>query len=177
MKDFSAAAPERLADWEKLVINSIGAAIEFWGFKWNHGRVWCLLYLRGTPMTALELQTTLELSKGAASMITRELEQWGTIHRVRTGTDVSWKFVAETDMMHMIGKVIEERETKLARRILEDLALARKIGLKSGQLSSEKFQRVAKMERAAQLMKTSMGLFLKTSKLDFSRVANAFRGR
>ena len=165
-----------LEDWERVFVNSIGNVIEVWGFKWNHGRVWALLYLRGVPMTALELQRTLRLSKAAASMITRELEQWETIHRERTGSDASSRFVAETDFMGMVGKVIRERESKLAERILEDLATAKEIGLKSGKLSAEAHARLVKMERAAGMLKASMGLFLKTSMLDFSRVASVFRG-
>ena len=45
------AAPETspgLPRWESLAIDAVGNVIEFWGFKHNQGRVWAVLYLRGT---------------------------------------------------------------------------------------------------------------------------------
>ena len=63
--------------------DAVGNFIEFWGFKRNHGRIWALLYLQGQPLTAAELQSRLGLSKGGVSMMTRELERWGVIHRRR----------------------------------------------------------------------------------------------
>jgi DNA-binding transcriptional regulator GbsR (MarR family) len=165
-----------LAEWERLVVNSIGDAIEFWGFKWNHGRVWCLLYLRGGEMSAAELQEVLGLSKGAASMITRELEQWETIRRVRNGSDATWKFAAETDLMQMVGKVIREREAKMATKMRDDLARGHEMAAGKGEADRETLRRIAKMERAAALLQSSMGLFLKTSKFDFSKVIHALTG-
>ena len=41
-----------LARWEAIAVDAVGNCIEFWGFKRNQGRVWALLYLRGTPMSA-----------------------------------------------------------------------------------------------------------------------------
>ncbi|MFH1016565.1 MAG: transcriptional regulator [Pseudomonadota bacterium] len=172
-----AGPADRLEEWERIVVNAVGDAIQFWGFKWNHGRVWCVLYLRGTPMSAAELKSALGLSKGAASIITRELEQWGTIRRVRVGSDPVWVFEAETDFMGMVGRVIRERESKLVSRLRGDLGRARDLGSHSGKASEEALRRISKMERAAALFQASMGLFLKTSKFDFSKVVSALRGR
>src|SRR6185295_11178850 len=72
-----------LARWEAMAVDAVGNAIEFWGFKRNQGRVWALLYLRGTPMSAGQLEKELSLSKGAVSMLIRDLERWGVIERVR----------------------------------------------------------------------------------------------
>ena len=74
MADDEAAGPGNLAPWEALVVETIGNVIGFWNFKRNQGRVWALLYLRDRPLSAGELQEALGLSKGASSMITRELE-------------------------------------------------------------------------------------------------------
>ena len=60
-------------------MDAVGNVIEFWGFKRNQGRVWALLYLRGEPLTAGEIERELELSKGGVSMLLRDLERWGVI--------------------------------------------------------------------------------------------------
>jgi DNA-binding transcriptional regulator GbsR (MarR family) len=64
-----------LPRWEALAIDAVGNVIEFWGFKHNQGRVWAVLYLRGMSMTATQLEEELGLSKGAVSMLVRDLER------------------------------------------------------------------------------------------------------
>ena len=64
-----------LAPWEAIAIDAVGNVIEFWGFKRNQGRVWALLYLRGEPLTAGEIERELDLSKGGVSMLLRDLER------------------------------------------------------------------------------------------------------
>ena len=59
---------------EKLVSDAIGRLIEFWGFKRNMGRVWAVLYLSETPLTARDLQERLSLSVGAVSMTVSALK-------------------------------------------------------------------------------------------------------
>ncbi|HLM42374.1 MAG TPA: ArsR family transcriptional regulator [Myxococcaceae bacterium] len=63
----------RLAPWEAIAVDAVGNVIEFWGFKRNQGRVWALLYLRGEPLTAGEIERELDLSKGGVSMLLRDL--------------------------------------------------------------------------------------------------------
>ena len=95
--------------WEVLVVNAVGSVIEFWGFKRNQGRVWALLYLRDQALTAAEIEKELDLSKGGVSMLIRDLERWGVVLRVRTPGDASWRYRAETDLLQMARRVIEER--------------------------------------------------------------------
>src|SRR6476661_6372016 len=59
------ASAGHLEPWEALVVDAVGNTIDFWRFKRNHGRVWALLYLRGKPSSAAEIQRALGLSKGA----------------------------------------------------------------------------------------------------------------
>ena len=87
----------QLAEWESLATGAVGTVIEFWGFKANHGRVWAVLYLRDKALSAAEIQATLGLSKGAVSMVTRELEQWGVVRRVRPPHSDAWHFEAELE--------------------------------------------------------------------------------
>ena len=82
----------KLRDWEVLATDAVGEAIEFWGFKHNQGRVWGLLYLRAQPMTAGELQRLLGLSKGAVSMLLKDLEQWKVVRKVRPPGSAIWHF-------------------------------------------------------------------------------------
>jgi DNA-binding transcriptional regulator GbsR (MarR family) len=151
---------------EQLVADAVGTVIEFWGFKQNHGRVWTILYLRDKPLTAAEIKDELSLSKGAVSMITRELEQWGVIRRVRERGGSSWAFVAETDLMAMIGRVVREREALLVTRVKEDLELARREAKKTGATSKDTLARIERLVSLSAMIESALGLFLKTARLD-----------
>ena len=166
---------ESLPAWESMVSDAVGNAIEFWGFKRNMGRVWALLYLRGEPMTAAELQDALELSKGAVSMIVRELEQWEVIRRVRSSGSSSWSFVAETDLMRMVATVIRAREAGIIARVHADLEQAAEKARENGGARPESLDRLGRIRALAVLMEQAVAIFLQTAQLNMAEVASILR--
>ncbi|MCA9670728.1 MAG: MarR family transcriptional regulator [Myxococcales bacterium] len=156
-------------DWRSLVADAVGNFIEFWGFKRNHGRVWALLYLEGRAMTASEIQDALDLSKGAVSMITREIERWGVARRVRSPGDSVWRFAAETDLMAMIGRVLREREASVVSRVKADLDEAERLA-KRARVDKATIDRLARLRTMAQLAESAIDLFVRTAQLDASNV-------
>lgn len=160
-----------LNEWEALVVDAVGNTIDFWRFKRNHGRVWALLYLRGRALSAAEIQETLGLSKGAVSMVSRELEQWGVVRRVRIPGDATWRFTAETDLMKMVRRVIEEREAAFVSRVKEDLDDAYAMAKASKGVPSEVLDRVDRMRTLAGLVDKALRAFVLTARLDVAGVA------
>ncbi len=156
-----------LEPWEALVVDAVGNVIDFWKFKRNHGRIWALLYLRGVRMSVPELQTALGLSKGAGSMLTRELEHWGVIHRVRSPADTSWNYVAETHLMTMVMRVVEERERALVLRVATDLAAAIKLAQRA-KVDPAVIERIERMSKLATVVEKSIDIFLRTARFDLS---------
>jgi DNA-binding transcriptional regulator GbsR (MarR family) len=169
------ATPAALAPWEAMAVEAVGNVIEFWGFKRNQGRVWALLYLRGEPMTAGEIERELDLSKGGVSMLLRDLERWGVIQRVRHPQDTVWRYGAETDLVRMVTHVIEEREAGFVARIRADLAEARRLAQATGGVAAERLQRLEKMATLAEHVEKAIRLFIKTARLDVGGVLGAFR--
>lgn len=174
------AEPERhppgtMAEWESVVVDAVGHVIEFWGFKRNQGRVWALLYLRGAALSAQELIDTLALSKGAVSMLTRELEQWGVIERVREAGQGVWRFVAVTDLMQMIGRVVREREAGMIARVRQDLEEAEAMARDDPRASPEELSRLGRMRTLAKLVERALTLFLDTARLDVKPAFEALR--
>ena len=163
-----------LEDWEATVIDAVGNVIEFWGFKANEGRVWALLYLRGAPFTAAQIGRALGLSKGAVSTVTREMERWGVLHRVRAGAG-AWRFVAETDFLAMIGRVLEAREVSFVARVRSDLARAEQAA--RGRASAEQLERITRMRRLADFVERAVGVFLKTARFDVAGALGILAGR
>jgi DNA-binding transcriptional regulator GbsR (MarR family) len=174
--ELSLETTPELSEWEALVVDAVGTVIEFWGFKRSHGRLWALLYLRGEALTALELQELLGASKGAISMITRELEQWGVIKRVRSPRDASWRFDAEVNLMRMVRRVIEDREIRVISRAREDLERAERIAQKDKSVKPEVLTRLARMRSLASFIERAVRAFLQTSKLDVGSAASLLEG-
>jgi DNA-binding transcriptional regulator GbsR (MarR family) len=158
-----------LPRWQKRVADAMGTAIEFWGFKSNHGRVWALLYLEARPLSAAEIQKQLGMSKGAVSMITRELEQWRVVHRVELEGSSSWHFEAETDLFEMIRHVIEERESQLISRIERDLGEA-ELEARAAGVDPEVIERIHRLRTLARRMSQAVEAFLKTARFDVAGV-------
>ena len=156
---------EALETWQELVVNAVGQVIEFWGFKRNHGRVWALLYLCQEPQSSKDLQESLELSKGAVSMITRDLEQWDVLHRQRVSGSQAWHFVAEVDFLSMIRKVVRERELKMVERVRTDLEDAARMAAEA-EADDEIVERIQRMSRLADLVVSALRLFLSSARID-----------
>ncbi len=165
----------KLLPWETVAIDAVGNVIEFWGFKRNQGRVWAFLYLRDVALTAAEIERELALSKGGVSMLIRDLERWGVVLRVRMTGDASWRYKAETDLLHMARRVIEEREFSFIARIRADLEEARKLAEADTHTAKAQIQRLQRMEMLAAATEKALKLFLKTSRLDVGGMFDVFR--
>lgn len=154
-----------LLPWEAIVVDAVGSVIDFWQFKRNQGRVWAILFLRQRAMTAAEIQEALGLSKGAVSMLVRDLEQWGVIARVRQPQDQNWRYEAESDLLAMVRRVIGSREMTLVSRVRNDLEAAEKLARESG-AGRDAVKRIGTMRLLASMVEKALQVFLKTARLD-----------
>lgn len=166
-----------LQPWEALIVDAVGNLIEFWNFKRNQGRVWALLYLRGRSMTAAQIQSALGLSKGAVSMLVRELEQWSVVVRVRAAHDDSWRFAAETDLMKMIGRVITERERGIVQSVREDLERAERMARDDEDVPREVLDRLRRMRTLAVFVEKALRVFVDTARFDVLGALDVLRDR
>ena len=167
----------RLEAWEKTAVNAVGDVIEFWGFKRNLGRLWALLYLYNQAMSAAELREALGLSKGGVSMLLKELEQRKIVKRVREKGEVAWRYKAETDVIKMARRVLEEREYTFIRRVCADFEKAKAMAQASGTASGEKLERLANMAALAEQTAKLVQLFMKTPLLDVSSIFKALASK
>ena len=164
-----------LAPWVSIAVDAVGDVIEFWGFKRNQGRVWALLYLRGEGFTANAIGDELHLSKGAVSMLVRDLERWGVIRRQRHGDNGSWRYRAETELVRMVTGVIEHREAAFISRIRRAIATARGLAEKEGNVPAEQLIKLQRMSALADHTERALKLFIRTAKLDVGGMFGVFK--
>ncbi len=121
-----------IADYEAVAGEAVGRVIEFWGFKRNQGRLWALLYMRGHPLTAQEIMDALAISKGAVSILTKELEGWGVLKRRRDLGDGLLRYEAEAELLKMVAHVVRRREFNLVSDVRASLEEARDLAKADG---------------------------------------------
>lgn len=159
-----------LRDWESVLADAIGVFIDAWGFKRNQGRLWAILFVRGASMSSIELQRHLNMSKGGISILTRELEAWGVIIRMRPVGEPLWHFEAERDLMAMIARVLRQREAGILRQVREGIAEARALARDDQNATPAEFKRLDNMFRIADMVEKSLKIFLRTARLDLAGV-------
>ena len=164
-----------LQPWESDVLDVVGTVIERWGFKFNHGRLWCLLFLKGRPLSAMDLQEALGLSKGAVSIITRELELWSVIQRRRDPAGGLLAYSANTDFIAMIRRVLRDREAPLVREMIERITEAEEVAKASPETPPEVLDRLRKMRDLAMFAQGSIDTFLTTAQGNFGGLVGTLK--
>jgi DNA-binding transcriptional regulator GbsR (MarR family) len=103
------------------IADVVGRLMEFWGFKRNMGRLWCVLYLEREPLSAADLAERLSLSAGAISMTLAELSKWGVVKKAWVPGDRRDYYEPETDIWKMVSRVFREREIQQIRAAADEL--------------------------------------------------------
>lgn len=164
-----------LPPWEQKVTDAVGDVIAFWGFKHNHGRIWALLFVRDRALTAAELQDELALSKGAISMLVRDLLSWGIVSRALDPETGSRCYSANTDLLNMITDMIRRREAGIIQRAQAALTEAEAEARASGEVSDEILERIRKMRQLADVMDQSLSTILRATTLDIRSFVGVLR--
>lgn len=163
-----------LAVWEVKVVEAVGGVIAFWGFKHNHGRIWAVLYLRNTALTAADIQECLGLSKGAVSMLTRDLENMEIIERIIDPHSGTRRYAANTELTSMISSMIKRREAGVIRQARVTLTEAEEDACSQG-APADVIERIRRMRQLADVMEQALMVFLGTTNLDFRSFLDSVR--
>jgi hypothetical protein len=74
----------------------------------------------------------------------------------------------------MIGRVFQDREVSLVRRVKEDLVEAERIAKEAGDVPELMLDRLTRMRRLAGLIEHALDVFLKTAQLDVTDIEGIF---
>ncbi len=161
-----------LSPAERIVSDSIGRLIEFWGFKRNMGRIWGVLYLASAPVTARSLRERLVLSTGSVSMTLNELQRWGVVKRVHVDGSRQEHFAAETNLWKMVSRVFRERElleiVEAIGALEEALAQLPEVGTGVEQVQRE---RIGHLLEVARMGQTLVDALVSTGRVDATELA------
>jgi DNA-binding transcriptional regulator GbsR (MarR family) len=137
----------------KFLSKSVGAFIKYWGFKSIHGEIWTYLYLRNRPMSSLELQTELEISKGLLSKSINELINYDLIEFVESIEHGRATYTAKESFFKVIQSVLNRRELILIDDTLDKIQKIEKVNLlqlKEAGIDLTRLKKVKKLTQYAQ---------------------------
>jgi len=83
-----------------------------WGINPTMAQIHALLFITGEPMAMDDIIDRLGISRGNASMNLRDLMDWGVVRRFRKSGDRRDTYVADTDPIIMISRVVRERKRR-----------------------------------------------------------------
>jgi DNA-binding transcriptional regulator GbsR (MarR family) len=83
-----------------------------WGINPTMAQIHALLFITGEPMAMDDIISRLGISRGTASMNLRDLMDWGVVRRFRKPGDRRDTYVADTDPIIMISRVVRERKRR-----------------------------------------------------------------
>jgi len=181
-----ASSAAGLSPAEKVLTETVGRLIEFWGFSRHMGRIWSLLYLSPAPLTAQDLRAKLGISAGAVSTTVTELQRWGVLRKVWVAGDRKGHFAAEVNLWKMISRVMSERERGEILAAIEGFEEALRLlaeekrggGPEERRRILEQTARVQQLLELARLGRSLLEALLATSRIDAGPLTRfVLRGR
>ena len=136
----------------KTLSKSIGNFIKYWGFKNIHGEIWTYLYLRNRPMSSLELQTELDISKALLSKSINELLAYDLIEFVESVEHGRATYTAKENIFEVIKNVLNRRELSLIDDALLKINKIESMNselLRSTEIDIKKLKKIKKLTQLA----------------------------
>ena len=168
--DSSPIALSNNEEWFTDAVSVVGEVIGFWGFKENHGRIWAFLYLSAEPVSTSSIRDTLQLSKGATSMLLNELEEWRVILQSNDNAGRERSYVANPNFIEMIVRVMERRESDMLDQIVSKLNEVQQTASQSN-ATPEQIESIQKMVDLAQMVRQIVSIGQKLQSRNIKKIS------
>ena len=157
-------------EWFTDAVSVVGEVIGFWGFKENHGRIWAFLYLSAEPVSTSSIRDTLQLSKGATSMLLNELEEWRVILKSPSTTGRERSYIANPNFIEMIVRVMERRESDMLDQVVSKLNEVQHTASNSN-ATPEQIESIQKMVDLAQMVRQIVSIGQKLQSRNIKKIS------
>jgi DNA-binding transcriptional regulator GbsR (MarR family) len=104
----------------------IGDFIRYWGFRRIHGEIWTVVYLSKRPLSGVEIERSLSVSKALVSPAIQELVKEGLIKPAVSENSKTKRYEAVENVAQVIRGVLRRREQPMiADAEMKHLALVK----------------------------------------------------
>lgn len=111
----------KLAEAKAQFIQTWGSLGAQWGINRTMAQIHALLMIMPDPLSADEIMTELNISRGNTNMNVRELINWGLVERVLVPGERKEYFTAEKDIWKVAKEIARERKRRELEPILKTL--------------------------------------------------------
>ena len=139
--------------------SSIGAFIEYWGFKSIHGRIWSLIFLSDEPISTPAIVELLKVSKASVSIGVNDLINLNLIQasgKIRNGAVT---YISTPNAGAVVRKVLRERELILISQAETNLSLLYSMSdeeLKAHNISQKKLKQLLELTQSSKKIVTNL---------------------
>jgi DNA-binding transcriptional regulator GbsR (MarR family) len=133
---------------QRLLADSVGEFIRYWGFRRIHGAIWTELYLNKFPLSGAELVKKLDVSKALISPALSELESWNLIVPTASNSEKTKYYQAVPEIFSVILQVLRQRESVMVGAVKKNLLAVKKSP--SPEIDPERLKNLEKMIKAAE---------------------------
>ena len=102
----------KLKEAEEKFIAAWGAIGTQWGINRTMAQIHALLLIGENPLSAEEIMSKLNISRGNVNMNVRELISWGIVHKVIKFGERKEFFTAEKDIYKTAIQILKERRKR-----------------------------------------------------------------
>jgi len=141
-----------MSNANKKLSLSIGDFIRYWGFRRVHGAIWTQIYLSKVPLNCSQLSKNLGLSKSLISPAIEELCEHKLIYEVPSPNEKTKLYTASQDIDSVIKHVLKKRESKMLKKIKENLIDFKKTSVDKKDISISRLNSLEKMIFSADVM-------------------------
>ncbi len=171
----SPALAPTLVDLQERFVLHWGEMASAWGIPRTMGQIHALLYVSPEPLTTDEVMDRLQISRGAASMNIRSLEDWGVVHRLHYRGDRREYFRAVGDAWELFHRVVQERKRRefdpMMRSLREFLADSQSVPDESTEAGVRLYrERLAELLHVLELMQSAFDRLLPRTPQDLPRL-------
>lgn len=114
---------QELQHMQERYIEAAGRATQSFGAGRVIGQIFAYLYFSRDPKSLDDLTEALGISKGAASMAVRQLEQWGALRRLWIKGDRKDYYEAADELGRIVRRVLLDaigQRMEMARSLIND---------------------------------------------------------
>jgi DNA-binding transcriptional regulator GbsR (MarR family) len=97
----------------------VGDFIRYWGFRKIHGEIWTVVFLSQKPLSGVEIERLLDVSKALVSPAIQELVHEGLIRPAASENSKTKRYEAVENVAQVIRGVLRRREQPMLAEAAE----------------------------------------------------------
>lgn len=129
----------KIQEAKQQFIQSWGALGTQWGINRTMAQIHALLLVSTEPLSADDIMSQLQISRGNTNMNVRELMDWGIVEKILKPGERKEFFAADKDIWSVAMRIIQERKRREVDPILKTLNQLKEVEVEKNDKEAKAF--------------------------------------